>query len=387
MTEFSFTITSTDGSARAGTLQTPHGTLQTPVFMPVGTAATIKWITREGIAQMGTTIMLCNTYHLMLRPGSETIAKMGGLHKFMNVNLPILTDSGGFQVFSLGNPRNGGQTLVTTDEDGVEFRSHLNGDKYYITPEKAMEIQSELGADIIMAFDDVAAGDASKSRAREALNRTHRWAERCVERWQSLASERQEAWLHPQTLFPIIQWVTYPDLRVESTRFIGWLPTLGIAIGGLSVGETKKDMLDMLDVISPELPSEKPHYLMGVGTPEDLVEAIARGVDMFDCVLPTRLGRHGEVFTSEWYLKINRSSLDGSMEKIPVAPGLETSVSEHYSLGYLRHLIHADELLGQILLSMHNTEFLMRLCDRAREAIQLGEYEKFRTDFWKNYKV
>jgi len=384
---FSFTITATDGSARAGTLQTPHGTLQTPVFMPVGTAATIKWITREGIAQMGTTIMLCNTYHLMLRPGSETIAKMGGLHKFMNVNLPILTDSGGFQVFSLGNPRNGGQALVTTDEDGVEFRSHLNGDKYYITPEKAMEIQSELGADIIMAFDDVATGDASKSRAREALDRTHRWAERCVERWQSLALERENQGLHEQALFPIIQWVTYPDLRTESTRFIGWLPTLGIAIGGLSVGETKKDMLDILDVISPELPKEKPHYLMGVGTPEDLIEAIARGVDMFDCVLPTRLGRHGEVFTSEWYLKINRSSLDGSMEKIPVAPGFETSVSENYTLGYLRHLMHADELLGQILLSMHNTEFLMRLCDRAREAIQRGEYEKFRTNFWNQYAV
>lgn len=387
MTAFSFDIIATDGPARAGTLQTPHGTLQTPVFMPVGTAATIKWITREGIAQMGTTIMLCNTYHLMLRPGSETIARMGGLHQFMNVNLPILTDSGGFQVFSLGNPRNGWQSLIKTDEDGVEFRSHLNGDKYYITPEKAMEIQSQLWADIIMAFDDVAAGDASKSRARQALDRTHRWAERCVEKWQTLTVQRSSLWLHEQTLFPIIQWVTYADLRVESTRFIGSLPTLWVAIGGLSVGETKKDMLDMLDVISPELPPEKPHYLMGVGTPEDLVEAIARGVDMFDCVLPTRLGRHGEVFTSEGYMKINRSSLDGSLQKIPVSPGFETSVSEHYTLWYLRHLMHADELLGQILLSMHNTEFLMRLCDRAREAIQRGEYEKFQADFWKHYRV
>lgn len=385
MSSFTFTITATDGSARNWVLETPHWSLQTPVFMPVGTAATIKWITREGIAQMGTTIMLCNTYHLMLRPGSETIAKMWGLHKFMNVHIPLLTDSGGFQVFSLGNPRNGGKSLVRTDEHWVEFRSHLNGDKHYITPEKAMEIQSQLGADIIMAFDDVAAGDATRSRAREALDRTHRWAERCVGRWQTLAIERKEEWLLEQTLFPIIQWVTFPDLRVESTRFIGWLPTLWIAIGGLSVGETKKDMLDMLDVVSPELPKEKPHYLMWVWTPEDLVEAIARGIDMFDCVLPTRLGRHGEVFTSAGYLKIDRSSLNWSMDKIPVSPGLETSVSEHYTLGYLRHLIHADELLGQILLSMHNTEFLMRLCDRAREAIGRWEYEKFRQDFWVNY--
>jgi queuine tRNA-ribosyltransferase len=384
---FSFQILATDWYARAGVLKTPHGSIQTPVFMPVGTAATIKWITREGIAQMNTQIMLSNTYHLMLRPGADVVEKMGGLHTFMNVDLPILTDSGGFQVFSLGNPRNGGPSLVKTEDEGVEFQSHLNGDKHYMTPEKAMDIQSQLGADIIMAFDDVAAGGSSKARAREALTRTHMWAERCVSQWQKNETIRADKWLHPQTLFPIIQGVTYDDLRLESVRFLRDLPTLGIAIGGLSVGEGKESMLATLDLLAPELPPEKPHYLMGVWTPEDLVEAIARGVDMFDCVLPTRLGRHGEAFTSNGYLRVDRSSLDGSMDRIPVAPGLETSVSENYTLWYLRHLCHAEEMLGQILLSMHNVEFLMRLCDRAREAIQRGKYEKFRKNFWESYRV
>lgn len=384
---FHFKVENTDWFARAGVLETPHGSIQTPVFMPVGTAATIKWITREGISQMNTQIMLSNTYHLMLRPGADVVEKMGWLHTFMNVDLPILTDSGGFQVFSLGNPRNGGPSLVKTDDEGVEFQSHLNGDKHYMTPEKAMDIQSQLGADIIMAFDDVAAGGSSKSRAREALTRTHMWAERCVSQWQWNERVRAQKWLHAQTLFPIIQGVTYDDLRLESVRFLRDLPTLWIAIGGLSVGEGKESMLATLDLLAPELPPEKPHYLMGVWTPEDLIEAIARGVDMFDCVLPTRLGRHGEAFTSNGYLRVDRSSLDGSMEKLPVAPGLETSVSENYTLGYLRHLCHAEEMLGQILLSMHNVEFLMRLCDRAREAIQRGEYEQFRKNFWESYRV
>lgn len=379
-----FQITSTDGYARAGILQTPHGEVKTPVFMPVGTAATIKWITREWIAEMKTQIMLSNTYHLMLRPGADIVEKMGGLHNFMNIDLPILTDSGGFQVFSLGNPRSG-RSLVKTTDEGVRFQSHINGDKHFITPEKAMDIQSQLSADIIMAFDDVAAGWSSYKRAKEALRRTHAWAERCVMQWQSNEKTRAEKWLHPQTLFPIIQWVTYEDLRLESVRFLKNLPTMGIAVGGLSVGEGKESMLAMLDLLAPELPPEKPHYLMGVWTPEDLVEWIARWIDMFDCVLPTRLGRHGEVFTSEWYLKINRSSLDGSMEKIPVAPWLETSVSENYTLGYLRHLMHADELLGQILLSMHNVEFLMRLCDGAREAILYKNFEIWKQTFLVNY--
>jgi queuine tRNA-ribosyltransferase len=383
---FSFKISSTDWFARAGTLTTPHGEIKTPVFMPVGTAATIKWITREGITQMKTQIMLSNTYHLMLRPGADIVEKMWGLHKFMNVDLPILTDSGGFQVFSLGHTRSG-RSLVKTTEEGVRFQSHIDGSKHFVSPEDAMDIQSKLGADIIMAFDDVAPGKATYKRARQALERTHDWAERCMIQWQKNEKIRAEKWLHPQTLFPIIQWVTYEDLRLESVRFLRKLPTLGIAIGWLSVGESTESMLKMLDLLAPELPPEKPHYLMGVGTPEDLVEAIARGVDMFDCVLPTRLGRHGEIFTSKGYMKIGRSTFIGSMEKIPVLPGFETSVSENYTLWYLRHLIHADELLGQILLSMHNVEFLMRLCDRAREAIERGEYEKFRQDFWKNYIV
>ena len=352
--------------------------------MPVGTAATIKWITREGIAQMQTQIMLSNTYHLMLRPGADIVEKMGGLHKFMNVDIPILTDSGGFQVFSLGHTRSG-RSLVKTTEEGVRFQSHIDGSKHFVSPEDAMDIQSKLGADIIMAFDDVAPGNATYKRARQALNRTHDWAERCIVQWQKNEKIRAEKWLHPQTLFPIIQWVTYEDLRLESVRFLKKLPTLGIAIGWLSVWESTESMLKMLDLLAPELPPEKPHYLMGVGTPEDLIEAIARGVDMFDCVLPTRLGRHGEIFTSRGYMKVSRSSLAGSLEKIPVWPGLETSVSENYTLGYLRHLIHADELLGHILLSMHNVEFLMRLCDRAREAIVRWGYDDFRKKFLENY--
>jgi queuine tRNA-ribosyltransferase len=383
---FHFKVENTDWYARAGTLTTPHGVIQTPVFMPVGTAATIKWITREGIAQMKTQIMLSNTYHLMLRPGADIVEKMGGLHSFMNIDIPILTDSGGFQVFSLGHTRSG-RSLVKTTEEGVRFQSHIDGSKHFVSPEDAMDIQSKLGADIIMAFDDVAPGNATYKRARQALDRTHDWVERCIVQWQKNEKIRAEKWLHPQTLFPIIQGVTYEDLRLESVRFLRKLPTLGIAIWWLSVWESTSSMLAMLDLLAPELPPEKPHYLMGVGTPEDLVEAIARWVDMFDCVLPTRLGRHGEIFTSKGYMKVSKSIFAGSMEKIPVLPWLETSVSEHYTLGYLRHLIHADEMLGQILLSMHNTEFLMRLCDLAREAIQLGKYEEFRKAFWESYKV
>lgn len=383
----SYSLTKTDWYARAGTLTTPHWTIQTPVFMPVGTAATIKGITREGISQMKTQIMLSNTYHMMLRPGADIVEKMWGLHKFMNVDIPILTDSGWFQVFSLGNPRNGGKSLVKTDDEWVEFRSHLNGDKHYITPEKAMDLQSQLGGDIIMAFDDVAAGDVSKKRARQALDRTHFWAERCIQQWQKNEMTRKAEWRHPQSLFPIIQWVTYEDLRLESVRFLRDLPTTGIAIGGLSVGEGKESMRAMLDILAPEMPTQKPHYLMWVWTPEDLIESIMRGVDMFDCVLPTRLGRHGEVFCSTGYMRINRSSLDGSLDTIPVSPWLETSVSENYTLWYLRHLIHSDEILGQILLSMHNVEFLMRLCDESRKAIINQTFESYRRDFWSQYTV
>jgi len=383
---FSFSIDSTDWFARAGTLTTPHGIIQTPVFMPVGTAATIKWITREGISQMKTQIMLSNTYHLMLRPGADIVEKMGGLHKFMNIDLPILTDSGGFQVFSLGHTRSG-RSLVKTTEEGVRFQSHIDWTKHFVSPEDAMNIQSQLGADIIMAFDDVASGNATYKRARQALDRTHDWAERCIIQWQKNEIIRAKKWLHPQSLFPIIQWVTYPDLRLESVRFLKKLPTLGIAIGGLSVWEGTESMIKMLDLLAPELPPEKPHYLMGVGTPEDLIEGITRGIDMFDCVLPTRLGRHGEIFTSRGYMKVSKSKYAGSMKKIPVLPWMETSVSENYTLGYLRHLIHSDEMLGQILLSMHNVEFLMRLCDCVRSAILEQKFGDFCQIFWSEYRT
>lgn len=336
--------------------------------MPVGTNATVKWLTREHIKDIGSDIILANTYHLYLRPWSDVVEEFGGLHDFMNVDLPILTDSGGFQVFSLWNLKSG-KSLVKTDDNGVEFSSHLNGDKHYFTPEKSIQIQDQLGADIIMAFDDVAAWWASKSRVREALDRTHTWARQCETEWLRLQDIRQKSGKHLQAYFPIIQWGTYDDLRRESVHFLRQLDTPGIAIGWLSVGESADSMYRALDVISPELPGDRPHYLMGVGTPENLEEAIARWVDMFDCVLPTRLGRHGEVYCAGGRMKIRLEKYARSQDRIPCAHGIETSVSKNYTLGYLRHLTVTGEMTGQVLLSMHNLEYLIQLTKKIRNDI------------------
>ncbi|MDD2487374.1 MAG: tRNA guanosine(34) transglycosylase Tgt [Candidatus Gracilibacteria bacterium] len=395
---FEFKIESTDGSARTGVFSTPHGDIKTPVFMPVGTQATVKGITKEQIMEIGSQIMLSNTYHLYLKPGDELIESFGGLHEFMGIDLPILTDSGGFQVFSLGNlrksnliPENTGETehkgesLVKITEDGVYFRSHRDGSKHFFTPEKAMQIQEKLGADIIMAFDECAPGDSSHSYARKAMERTHRWAVRSLKEHNRLQIIRKELGKKPQTMFPIIQGVIYDDLRTESVKFLRDLNTDGIAIGGLSVGESKEDLIKMLDVLSPLLPPEKPHYLMGLGTPEDLVEGIYRGIDMFDCVLPTRLGRHGVAFSSIGNIKMTNEKYIYEKSGIPVDPELATHVSKTYSLGYLRHLLHTGELLGGQLLSLHNLEFLHNITKRAREAIEAGKYEEFRSRFWSNY--
>jgi queuine tRNA-ribosyltransferase len=387
---FSYSVEARDGFARAGTLVTPHGVVQTPIFMPVGTQATVKGLTREQILSIGSQIILANTYHLEMRPGSEVVREFGGVHGFAGVDLPILTDSGGFQVFSLGQAGVGEgarrkENLVKITEEGVRFHSHLDGSRYMFTPESVMQIEANLGGDIIMAFDECSPGTSSRAYAKKAMDLTHRWALRCIEAHTKIQKTRADTGLPQQALFPIAQGVIYEDLRKESVEFIGSLPTLGMAIGGLSVGESKEDMLRILDVIAPVLPSQKPRYLMGVGTPEDLIEGIARGIDMFDCVLPTRLGRHGVVFTSFGNLKINLAKHELEKSGIPMKPGYETMVSRNYSLGYLRHLMKAGESLGGQLLSLHNLEYLIRISQAARSAILEGRYEAFRKEFWEGY--
>lgn len=387
METFAFNLEKTDGFARAGTITTPHGKIQTPIFMPVGTRSAVKWATIDQIKEIGSQIMLVNNYHSYLRPGSDVIASFWGLHKFMDVNIPILTDSGGFQVFSLGlgMQNDSWEKLAKVTEEWVHFRSYLDGSKHFFTPENVMDSQDKLGADIIMAFDECAPGGSSHEYARAAMERTHRWAIRSRDQWLYNAKIRENKGVYPQALFGIVQWVIYEDLRRESCEFIKSLDLPGIAIGGLSVWESKEDMLRILDVLAPILPEEKPHYLMWVGTPEDLVEGIARGIDMFDCVLPTRIGRHGEVFTSFGNLKIGNEKYKMSQEKIPMLPGYETKISKRYSLGYLRHLINVGEATGGVLLSLHNIEFLLLLAQGARQAILEGTFQDFRKEFWKYY--
>lgn len=331
--------------------------------------------------------MLVNNYHSYLRPGCDVVEKFGWLHKFMAVDIPILTDSGGFQVFSLGlgMQNDSWEKLAKITEEWVHFRSYLDGSKHFFSAESVMDMQCALGADIIMAFDECAPGGSTHEYARQAMERTHRWAIRSKEQWQKNEEKRREEGLYPQALFAIIQWVIYDDLRAESAEFIKNLDTPGVAIGGLSVGESKEDMYRILDVLAPILPVNKPHYLMGVGTPEDLVEGIARGIDMMDCVLPTRIGRHGEVFSSYGNMKISNEKYKYSEEKIPMLPGYETSVSSRYSLWYLRHLINVGEATGGLLLSLHNIEYLLLIAKNARKAITTGKFEEFRKEFWSVY--
>ncbi|MDD3645885.1 MAG: tRNA guanosine(34) transglycosylase Tgt [Candidatus Gracilibacteria bacterium] len=386
---FEFKLENTDSNARAGEFFTAHGSFKTPVFMPVGTKASVKAITKEDLDNMGAEIILNNTYHLYLRPGDEIVKDFGGVHEFQNYHKPILTDSGGFQVFSLGQTAGNGykssESLVKITEDGVHFRSFIDGSKHYFTAENVMDIQSNLGADIIMAFDECAPGDSTKIYAKAAMDRTHRWAVRCVERWKENEKKRAEAGLYPQALFPIVQGVIYDDLRKESAEFIGNLDTPGVAIGGLSVGESKEDMYRILDIMKDTLPENKPRYLMGVGTPEDLIEGIYRGIDMFDCVLPTRLGRHGVAFSSTGNIKIKNEQWKTSKELLDTDCDCKTC--KNYTRGYLRHLITENEILGMHLLSYHNLYFLVNLAKKARVAILENRFEEFREKFWEKYKV
>lgn len=385
---FSFTLGATEGSARAGTMLTPHGVVHTPVFMPVGTRSAIKWATIDQMQAIGTEIMLVNNYHSALRPGCDVVEHFWGLHEFMSADIPILTDSWGFQVFSLGLGMQDGsrEKLAKVTEEWVHFRSYLDGSKHFFTPENVMDMQAVLWADIVMAFDECAPGGSSHTYAQSAMERTHRWAQRSKSQWLKNEEIRRAKWLAPQSLFAIMQWVIYDDLRTESASFIADLDTPWVAIGGLSVWESKEDMYRILEVVEPLLPKNKPHYLMGVWTPEDMIEAIARGIDMMDCVLPTRIGRHWEVFTSFGNLKIGNEQYKFSKEKIPMKDGFETLVSKKYSLGYLRHLINVWESTGWLLLSLHNIEYLLLLAKKSRQSILNGNFHSFYRDFFSGYE-
>lgn len=354
---FGFWIDGQSGAARSGSLTLPHGIVTTPLFMPVGTQATVRTLSPHDLKAVGAQIVLANTYHLHVRPGEDVIAQLGGLHKFMAWERPLLTDSGGFQVFSLEGFRK-------VDEDGVEFQSHVDGGRRTLTPEKAMEIQWTLGSDIAMAFDHVIPGGADEATARDALDRTLRWLERCKRRHDELGAR-------DQTLWPIVQGGTLPALRTECLdRILALGPWTGIAIGGLSVGEPKDKMYATLEGLEARLPATLPRYLMGVGFPADLVAAVERGVDLFDCVAPTRGGRNGSAFTPDGTLNIRNAA--HRTDDRPLDESCDCETCTTYSRGYLRHLFVAGELLGLRLLSLHNVRYLIRLAAEMRAAIQRG---------------
>jgi queuine tRNA-ribosyltransferase len=378
---FDFTITATDGSARAGVFSTPHGPVETPAFMPVGTLATVKALDPDDLVQMGASMILGNAYHLHLRPGDEVVREMGGLHRFMGWDRPILTDSGGFQVFSLAR-------LRTIGEEGVEFQSHIDGSLRFFTPESVMRIERNLGADVIMQFDHVVPGQSDKMEARDASERSIRWLARCLAEVQRLESgqplddemPREEFSLgsprNEQALFPIVQGGIHANLRREAAAAIGGMHDWpGFGIGGLSVGEEKDAMHEMLDVVDEALPRTHPRYLMGVGFPEDLIEGIRRGVDLFDCVAPTRMGRNGAVFTRDGRLNIKRAEF--RTDPRPLDPECDCAACTRFSRAYIRHLFVSDEILGLRLLSLHNVHFLLTLVAQAREAIRNGDLDSW----------
>lgn len=353
---FEFNVTAKNNRARTGVFTTPHGDLLTPVFAPVGTQATVKTLTPEHLKEMNASLVLSNTYHLYLRPGDVLVRDMGGLHNFMQWHQPMLTDSGGFQVFSLAKTRK-------IDDDGVTFRSHIDGSTHRFTPEKSIAIQENLGADIIMAFDECSDPN-DHIYSRIAMERTHRWAERSVR-----AKTRPD-----QALFGIVQGGVQADLRAESAQFIASLDTPGIAIGGLSVGETKEEMHTTLDLVTPLLPENKPRYLMGVGTPEDLINGVVRGIDIFDCVLPTRLARHHSAFAPEGRLNLMNASF--ARDERPIDGTCDCYTCQTFTRAYLRHLIVAKEVLAGTLISIHNLRALIRLMEQLRISIAEGMFEE-----------
>ncbi len=364
---FKFEIQASDGKARTGRFSTPHGDIVTPVFAPVGTQAAVKAMTPAQLLETNSNLVLANTYHLYLRPGTEVIKDFGSVHEFMDWHGPMLTDSGGFQVFSLAMSRK-------IDEDGVTFRSHLDGTYHRFTPEKSIEIQEDLGADIIMAFDECAEPYDEAYNTR-AVERTHAWAIRSTE-----AKKRSD-----QALFGIVQGGIFPGLREKSARFISDLDFPGNAIGGLSVGETKPEMHRVLDLVNDILPVNKPRYLMGVGSPEDLVNGVLRGVDIFDCVLPTRLARHKAALTFQG--RVNLTRVENTREHKPIEEGCKCYTCQHFSRAYLRHLYVAKESLVGTLVSIHNVHMLTELMRRIRENIRAGTFNLFAREFLANYQV
>ncbi len=367
-TPFSFSLIARQGNARAGVFRTPHGEILTPVFAPVGTQATVKAVTPAQLEEVGASLVLANTYHLYLRPGADLVAEMGGLHEFMRWPHPILTDSGGFQVFSLAGMRK-------IDEDGVTFKSHIDGSTHRFTPEKSVEIQEEmLGADIIMAFDECAP-PYDRAYSERAMLRTHAWAERCL-----AAKTRPD-----QALFGIVQGGVFPDLRERSAEKIASLGFPGHAIGGLSVGETKPEMNAMIEIVNAVLPEDKPRYLMGVGSPEDLINGILRGVDIFDCVLPTRLARHQAAMTRTG--RINLLNAAYSRDARPIDEQCDCYTCRQFTRAYLRHLIIAKEMLAATLISIHNLFTLLQLMRDARQAILDGTFDRFAAAFLESYQA
>jgi queuine tRNA-ribosyltransferase len=353
--------------ARLGVVHTPHGSFETPAFMPVGTQATVKGMTPEELKEIGAGIILSNTYHLYMRPGNELIREAGGLHRFMNWDRPILTDSGGFQVFSLSDLRD-------IKEEGVTFRSHIDGSKHVFTPELAVKIQNDLGSDIIMSFDECIPYPADHDYAKKSVERTTRWAERCKK--AHLDTERQ-------ALFGIVQGGVYPDLREQSAKELTALDFPGYSIGGLSVGEPAEDMYRMLECTVPLLPEDRPRYLMGVGSPDYLIEGSIRGIDMFDCVLPTRIGRNGTVMTSRG--RIIARDAKYARDFSPLDPECDCYACRNYTRAYIRHLLKADEVLGIRLTTWHNLKFLLDLMKKIRQAIMDDRLGDFRNEFFGSY--
>ena len=363
--QFKMTARDPASRARCGILRTPHSEVETPVFMPVGTQGTVKAMTQEELERLDFRIILCNTYHLYLRPGHERVAQAGGLHRFIAWRRSILTDSGGFQVFSL-------QALRRVYEDGVEFRSHIDGSTHFLTPERAVEVQNALGADIIMAFDECPPNPCSWQQAEAAMERTHRWAIRCLQTHRT-----------DQALFGIAQGSVYEDLREQSARFISDLDFPGVAIGGVAVGEEKTEIRRIVAFTTPLLPEEKPRYLMGVGEPDDILHAVACGVDMFDCVLPTRLARNAAMMTRRGRVNLRNARFADDFD--PADPECDCPVCQRYPAAYIRHLFNAREILAARLATYHNLYFYQKFMNDIRQAIRAGNLEQFTRAFLQNY--
>ena len=373
---FDFELEATEGAARAGLFTTPHGEVPTPAFMPVGTQATVKALIPEEVEALGARMVLSNTYHLYLRPGHELVRELGGLHAFMRWPGPILTDSGGYQVFSLAAVR-------SVHDEGVVFRSHLDGSEHRLTPESAVEIQRSLGADVIMALDECPPGGVERPLAEEANRRTLDWLVRCRDRFGEL---EHEAEVPRQTLFPVLQGNVFDDLRREHAREVrGLADWHGYGIGGLSVGESKDDMWRVLELLHDELPADRPRYLMGVGYPDDLLEAIGRGCDLFDCVAPTRNARHGTAWTSE-EAQVNLKAARFRDDTRPLDPDCDCYTCRRYDRAYLRHLVVAQEWLAMRLLSIHNLRFLVRLGEEARKHVDAGSFASWSGEWLRRYR-